>query len=124
MPIDRARTATNNGHNTIRRRGAYRHVLGEICERDALACAVSFLTLDDEEIPGWERANAQRKAALMRERSGEDLSAQSHMLPANLPVPFDSWPRGCQRSFTVRPDDTIALRTLGAFEETDDQTHF
>jgi hypothetical protein len=115
VPIDRA-AAKGDGHRTIRRRGAYKHVLKGICERDAMAAATSYLLLDDAQIPAWNEANAQRKAALMRERSGEDLSAPSYMLPPNLPAPFDNWPRGCQRSFSVTPDDTITLRTLGAFE--------
>jgi hypothetical protein len=116
VPIERARAGTSNGHNTIRRRGAYRHVLGIVCERDASAAADNYLLLDVSQIPAWEKANAQRMAALMRERSGEELSAQSYMLPPNLPIPFDNWPRGCQRSFSVTCDDVITLRTMGAFE--------
>jgi hypothetical protein len=116
VPIERTRNSTANGHNTIRRRGAYRHVVKEICERDAMAAADNYLLLDESQIPAWEKANAQRMTALMRERSGEDLSAQSYMLPPDLPVPFDNWPRGCQRSFSVTCDDVIALRTMGAFE--------
>ena len=75
-------------------------------------------------IPAWEHANAERAAEFRRERAGQPLSAQSRMLPPNLPAPFDNWPRGRQRSFSVTPDDTITLRTLGVFEETDGQTRF
>ena len=48
MPIDRA-AAKGDGHRTIRRRGAYKHVLKGICERDAMAAATSYLLLDDAE---------------------------------------------------------------------------
>jgi len=115
MPRSRSGAVTTDGHITIRCPGAYLRVLRKRCEEDAHAAAPDYLLLADSEIPAWERDNAERAAALLRERTGKPVNAQSYMLPDGLPPPFDHWPRGGggRRSFVVSPDDTITLKLDG-----------
>jgi hypothetical protein len=54
-------------------------------------------------------------AALMAERTGQPMSAQSYMLPDGLPAPFELFPVGRQRCFTIDPTDTITMRQLGSW---------
>jgi hypothetical protein len=104
------RPASSNGHSTNRFPGAYAHVLHKLCEQDAhqaISAVSNYLLLADDEVEAWERAKAERAAALRRERIGKPLNCQSYMLPRNLPPPFD----GGRRCFVVYPDDTIALKS-------------
>jgi hypothetical protein len=100
---------SSNGHSTNRFPGAYAHVLHKLCERahKAMSAVSDYLLLEaDEEIEAWERAFAERKAALRRERNGKPLTAQSYMLPRNLPSPFGDG----RRCVVVNPNDTITLK--------------
>jgi hypothetical protein len=63
----------------------------------------------------FETEQAARIAALMRDRYGKPVLAHSRHLPPGLPPPFDRAPRR-QRVFTVGPDDSISLRSFGAWE--------
>jgi len=57
------------------------------------------------------RENAERNAALIRERDGQPVRVQTYMLPDGLPPPFDRWPQGGGKgSFVVMPDDTITFK--------------
>lgn len=88
--------------------GAYSYVLEKLCQQDALKLARDVLTLPNEDFEGWNRDNAERKAALMAERNGEPVKVQSYMLPRGLHAPFNRWPTGRQRGmFVVTPDDEI-----------------
>jgi hypothetical protein len=115
MPRSRSDAVTANGATSIRVPGAYLHALHTRCEEQAHMSMPEYLTLADAEIPAWEREKAARVAALMAERTGRPTSARSADLPSKLPAPFDNWPVGRQRTFTVDVDDTITLRTGGVF---------
>jgi hypothetical protein len=110
MPRSRSGAVTTDGHSVVRVPGAYWHALEKKCELDAMIAARDYLTLDDADIPEWERENAERKAALIRERDGQPVRVQTYMLPDGLPPPFDRWPQGGGKgSFVVMPDDTITF---------------
>jgi len=112
----RADAVSSNGDKTIHVDGVYQHVLRKLCERDAHAGMPDYLLLpDDEAAAAWERELQARIDALMAERDGNPVRVQSYMLPDGLPPPFDPWP-GRRRSFLVGPDDSILLRSFGAFE--------
>ena len=105
--------APTNGHGTsMHCPGVYQNILEKRCERDALIAARYFLTLANDEVAEWERENAERKAALIRERDGQPLTVNSSDLPHGLPPPFDHKWSGKMRRFTVDPTDTITLREL------------
>jgi hypothetical protein len=113
MPRSRSGAVTTNVHSTIRCPGAYAHALRKVCERDAAIGAPCYLTLADVDAPAWHRANAERVAALLPERTGKPVNAQSHI---GLQPPFDHWPRGGSRgSFMVTPDDVITFKPRGMF---------
>jgi hypothetical protein len=124
MPIERARTSTGNGHRVIRCPGVYAALLQKRCEQDAFSGGEYLVASDDPvRLAAFEQQRAERTAALMAERDGKPVTACSSDLPPGLPVPFDR-PRGRQRSFVVSSDDTVTLRTLGAFEETTQPRRF
>jgi hypothetical protein len=103
---------SGNGSSTNRFPGAYAHVLQKRCEMEAhmaISAVSNYLLLADDEVPAWERAKAERAAALVRERTGRPVNAMSHDLPRGLPSPFENYPVGGQRSFRVLPTDEIRL---------------
>jgi hypothetical protein len=103
----------------------YASVLQKRCEKDAFSGSEYLLASDDPvRLAAFEEERRVRTAALVAERDGKPVTACSSELPPNLPAPFDNWPRGRQRSFSVTPDDMIMLRTLGAFEETTQPRRF
>jgi hypothetical protein len=67
---------------------------------------------DSEQLAAHERDYRERVAALVERRrwAGEPVNARSSQLPFGLPPPFEQWPRGGQRWFTVTADDRITLR--------------
>jgi|SRR6516225_1754220 hypothetical protein len=116
MPRSRPSGVTANGHTTIRSPGAYLHVLQKMCRERTHDCEYALTDCTAEEAAQCERENERRAAALMAERMGEPLNAQSYMLPDGLPAPFERFPVGRQRCFRVEPDDTITLRSSGRFQ--------
>jgi hypothetical protein len=106
----RVNAGTGNGHNTIHVSGCYQSVLQKLCEQATYETGTVLLCETDEEMEQWRREYEQRRAALMAKISGEPLIAHSAHLPSGLPTPFEPFPRGGQRCFMVRPDDTITLQ--------------
>lgn len=106
------RPTTTNGHSTDRFPGAYVHVLQKRCEEELYDGSLALTDAPSEELEADERDYRRRVAALVarRRRAGEPVIARSSDLPPGLPSPFENWPRGGQRSFTVTADDRIALR--------------
>ena len=103
MPVERGAT---NGSGTGRFSGAYAYVLQKICERDAHNSMPCILDLGDSEWDNWDRMLAEKVAALIAERNGKPLRVMSHMLPPNLPPPYE---RGGRRRFIIEPTDEIRL---------------
>jgi hypothetical protein len=59
---------------------------------------VAWLEVSDNSalLAEFERRRAENFTALLRERTGELMWAQSHELPPRLPPPFENFPRGTQ----------------------------
>ena len=114
--MPRRPSSTGNGHSKTHVPGIYEQVLVKTCAEDAanpgawLDASVNPLALST-----FERERAQRVAELIAERRGKPVHVRSHQLPPGLPEPFGQFPRG-QRTFVVRPDDSITLRTMGAWQ--------
>ncbi len=101
MPVERGAT---NGSGTGRFPGTYAYVLQKICERDAYMSMPCIL--DRQDWDNWEQEKAEKVAALIAERNGKPLRVMSHMLPPNLPPPYE---RGGRRRFIIEPTDEIRL---------------
>lgn len=107
-----------NGHSTIHVPGVYADVLEQVV-REEIADTSFWLTQEasDEAVRAeFERAEEARIAREIEKRWGTTVFARSYQLPSGLPPPFDQWPLGgSRRSFAVHPDDTIRVRTMGAW---------
>ncbi len=112
MPIERhnGHLLNTDGDMAIHEPGAYQHVLDRKCDQDAHSAPADYLLAEtDEQLAAWHEAKAQRKAALIAERSGKPIKVQAYMLPRGLSAPFERWTGGEHRMFVVTPDDTITL---------------
>lgn len=91
--------------------GAYAQVLDEVCSEQA-ADPDAYLQAsgDPLDLIEYEEAEAERKAALLRERAGRPVSCRSYQLPRVGSSPFERFPRDGQRSFLVFPNDEIVLQ--------------
>lgn len=111
MPIERnCRVPTADGQMTTYEPGAYEHVLRMKCEQIAEAESGDAVLTGDGDLAEINGRTEQRTAELMEQRRGETLNCQSWQLPRGLHAPFEGFPVGGQRCFTVDPTDTIALR--------------
>ncbi|MGV0081735.1 hypothetical protein ACRUZW_26025 [Mycobacterium colombiense] len=107
-------TATANGHSTQHVPGVYESTLRKLCEQRVEDATNWLVASDDpEQMAKWEAEHASRLAALMDERRGQPLRVRSSQLPSNLPPPFENYPRGGQRVFTITDDDVITLTMMG-----------
>jgi hypothetical protein len=106
------RPATTNGHTITRIPGAYVCVLQKRCAEELYDGSWALTDVTSEQSEAYERDYRERVAALVerRRRAGEPVNAQSCDLPPGLPAPFENWPRGGQRFFSVASDDTIKLK--------------
>jgi hypothetical protein len=90
--------------------GAYAQALDAVCseiaysEDDYLTASADPLSLLE-----YESRVAERKEALIRERSGQPVRCRSAQLLARLPAPFERFPRDGQRRLLVYPSDEIVL---------------
>jgi hypothetical protein len=98
-----------NGDKVIHVPGAYAEVLQTVCA-EAVEDSYASLAAEESEAASVRREEVARIAQLMRERSGEPVGCTSYQLPDGLPTPFEHWPPGAQRTFTVTPDDVVTLR--------------
>jgi hypothetical protein len=110
MPLDRPVAA--NGHNGSRVHlpGVYSSVLQQVCRETAdvdLHAWAYRLTADPGELAAFDQKVAARCEELIEQLRGTTLSVPSHMLPDDLPPPFEQFPPGHQRIFTFSPDDII-----------------
>jgi hypothetical protein len=113
MPIERNGRVVSNtgGQMTTHEPGAYASVLQKVCAEIAQGEQGNAVLLDDETaLDEQQEQCAQRTAELMRERHGKPVNCRSYQLPSGLPAPFERFPVGGQRGFTVTPNDQIILK--------------
>jgi hypothetical protein len=114
----RVNAGTGNGHSKIQGPpGIYEHLLVKTCTETATNPAAWLVASDNPSaLSMFKQEQARRVAELIAQRKGKPIvGVQSHHLPSGLPEPFGQFPRG-QRTFIVNPDDTITLRTMGAWQ--------
>lgn len=117
MPIDRAAVGTANGHSTICVPGVYERVLAEVV-REQVSDGASWLTdeaSDEQARAEFVRGQEAQIAQAIEICWGATSVARTYHLPPDLPPPFDSRCGG-RRSFTVSADDTVRVRTMGAWQ--------
>jgi len=110
MPVRSGGVAVNgqNAIPSIHAPGSYEHVLEAVCFE---ACYDPSPWLDDcDEVRLAELKAEQAAKELAEQRRGAPVHAQSYQLPSGLPAPFETFPTGGQRCFTVEPSDVITLR--------------
>lgn len=113
MPIERNGRVVSDADGQIatHEAGAYASVLQKVCAEIAQGEQGNAVLLDEETaLDELQEECAQRTAELMRERHGKPVNCRSYQLPSGLHAPFESFPVGGQRCFTVAPDDTIILK--------------
>jgi hypothetical protein len=81
--------------------GVYGAMLQKFCEEATYDPYAALMYETDEQTQQCRREHEQRTAALIRERSGEPLMAQSAHLASGLPSPFQPFSRSGQRCFAV-----------------------
>jgi hypothetical protein len=92
----------------------YLRLLHKLCEQRVTDASGWLLASGDPaELAKHEAEHAARLAAAMDERRGQPLRVRSSQLPSNLPPPYDNYPRGGQRVFTITDDDVITLTMMG-----------
>jgi hypothetical protein len=90
--------------------GAYRYVLEKVCAEDAARRGGSYLLADNAAaFAALDQERAEKKAELMRERSGKPVRCRSYQLPSRLSAPCEKFPRDGSRRFVVYPTGEIVL---------------
>ena len=110
MAIDRNDHLVDNWDMAIHCPGAYMHVLTKVCQEHTYRDGDAILRCSSpEQLEQMQRDYGERTAALIQEKMGEPVLAHSAHLPSGLPAPFERFPRGELRGFSVMPDDRIHL---------------